>query len=73
MVGNRPILTASVAPVLRPLIDEVVHRAVSEAIDGYMRCVDYAIVGARVLSLLTEVPYLPFAGGEVVDFVCLRD
>ncbi len=33
-----------------------------------MRCADYAIVGARVLTLLTHVPYRPFAGGEVMDF-----
>jgi len=33
-----------------------------------MRCANYAIVGARVLSVLTDVRYLPVAGGEVMDF-----
>lgn len=33
-----------------------------------MRCADYAIVGARVLSMLTGVRYRPVAGGEVMDF-----
>ncbi|WP_432263086.1 hypothetical protein [Cupriavidus sp. TMH.W2] len=70
MVDNRPILAAPVAPVLRHLIDDAVHRAVSGVTskDGYMRCADYAIVGARVLTLLTQVTYRPVAGGEVMNF-----
>ncbi|QND98897.1 hypothetical protein SY91_06359 [Burkholderia cenocepacia] len=65
-----PILAAPVDAMLHAVIDEVVHRSVSEATTrgGYMRCADYAIVGARVLTLLTGKPYRPFAGGEVMDF-----
>lgn len=65
-----PILAAPIRAALHPVIDEVVHRSVSEATtkDGYMRCADYAIVGARVLSMLTGVRYRPVAGGEVMDF-----
>jgi len=67
---NTPILTAPLHPALQPTIDEVVHRSVSEATtkDGYMRCADYAIVGAQFLTLLTGVSYRPVAGGEVMDF-----
>ena len=63
-------MTTPLAPVLRHLIDGAVHRVVSDATtkDGYMRCAEYAIVGARVLTLLTQVAYRPFAGGEVMDF-----
>ncbi|KVD80616.1 hypothetical protein WS62_26560 [Burkholderia sp. ABCPW 14] len=65
-----PILTVPIHAALRPVIDEVVHRSVSEATtkDGYMRCADYAIVGARLLSMLTGARYRPVAGGEVMDF-----
>jgi hypothetical protein len=65
-----PILTAPIPASLHAVVDEVVHRSVSEATtkDGYMRCANYAIVGARVLSLLTDARYRPIAGGEVMDF-----
>ncbi|KVK90083.1 hypothetical protein [Burkholderia sp. MSMB1498] len=68
--ANSPILTVPISLALRPVIDEVVHRSVSEATtkNGYMRCADYAIVGARVLTMLTGTRYRPVAGGEVMDF-----
>lgn len=68
--NQTPILTAPVERALHPVIDEVVHRSVSEATtkDGYMRCADYAIVGAQLLTLLTGVRYRPVAGGEMMDF-----
>ena len=67
---NTPVLTAPLDAALRRVIDEVVHRSVSEATtkDGFMRCADYAIVGAQVLTRLTGVSYRPVAGGEVMDF-----
>jgi hypothetical protein len=68
--SSTPILTAPLDAALHPVIDEVVHRSVSEATtkDGFMRCADYAIVGAQFLTLLTGVRYRPVAGGEVMDF-----
>ncbi|WDD90833.1 hypothetical protein Bsp3421_000713 [Burkholderia sp. FERM BP-3421] len=65
-----PILTVPVPHAVQPVLDEVIHRSVSESTTkhGYMRCADYAIVGARVLSLLTGARYRPIAGGEVMDF-----
>lgn len=65
-----PILAAPVDVMLHAVIDEAVHRSVSAATtrSGYMRCADYAIVGAQVLTLLTGKTYRPFAGGEVMDF-----
>ncbi|MBN3786161.1 hypothetical protein [Burkholderia sp. Ac-20353] len=68
--SQTPILNAPLDRALHPVIDEVVHRSVSEATtkDGYMRCADYAIVGAQFLTLLTGVRYRPVAGGEVMDF-----
>jgi hypothetical protein len=65
-----PILSVPVPPTLQPVLDDVIHRSVSESTtkNGYMRCADYSIVGARVLSLLTGARYKPTAGGEVMDF-----
>ncbi len=65
-----PILAAPIHAALHSVIDAVVHRSVSEATtkNGYMRCADYAIVGARVLSMPTGARYRPVAGGEVLDF-----
>jgi hypothetical protein len=67
---STPILTAPPDAELRRVIDDVVHRSVSEATtqDGFMRCANYAIIGARLLALLTGLPYRPVAGGEVMDF-----
>lgn len=67
-----PIVTYPVALTLRALIDEAVHSSISRAYegrrqDGFGSCADYAVVGARVLSLLTKKPYRYVAGGEIVD------
>ncbi|MEC5409223.1 hypothetical protein VOM14_27090 [Paraburkholderia sp. MPAMCS5] len=65
-----PILNAPVDAALHSVVAEAVHRSVSAATtkDGYMRCADYAIVGAQFLTLLTGVRYRAVAGGEVMDF-----
>lgn len=70
--ASTPIVTFPVAPSLRALIDKAVHATISHAYkgrrdDGFGSCADYAIVGARVLSLLTEKPYRSVAGGELID------
>lgn len=70
MLNSTPALTAPLTPAVQHLVDAAVHRSVSNTTkkNGYMRCADYAIVGARVLALLTHVAYRPIAGGEVMDF-----
>lgn len=67
-----PIVATPVPPQVRTLIDEAIHSTISKAYeaqtnDGFGRCAAYAIVGARILSLLTEHPYEAVAGSEVID------
>lgn len=69
-----PILTAPISATVKDLIDEVLNRVIEEAaIDAKLsagslgRCADYALVGARVLSLLLNHKYEAMAGGEVID------
>ncbi|WP_433692011.1 hypothetical protein [Herbaspirillum seropedicae] len=56
------------------MIDEVLNRVIEEAaLDAELsagslgRCADYALVGARVLSLLLNHKYEALAGGEIID------
>jgi len=60
--------------VLRPLIDQTVNAILEEAASDSKleagpigRCGDYAIVGARLLTLLTRHPYVAVSGGELID------
>lgn len=70
--SNPPIIGLPVAPEVRVRIDKVVHSSVANAnavttSGGFARCADYAIVGARVLTLLTNHRYEAVAGGKVLD------
>lgn len=65
------------APIPRPaqaLIDEAINATLEAAASRARlpagpvgRCADYAIVGAKLLTLLTNQPYRPVGGGGVVD------
>ncbi|MFJ9449427.1 MULTISPECIES: hypothetical protein [unclassified Herbaspirillum] len=70
----QPIIALPVAPVLRGLIDEALNAVMEEAAGNAClslgtlgRCADYAIVGARVLSKLSDHPHVAVAGGEIID------
>lgn len=63
-----------VAPAMRDLIDEALNTVIEQAaadaglsMGTLGRCADYALVGARVLSLLLGHPYVARSGGEVID------
>ncbi|GCB06650.1 hypothetical protein [Ralstonia sp. SET104] len=69
-----PVLPVPVPPALRSLIDQAINSVLEDAAlrarltaGPVGRCADYAIVGARVLTLLTGHPYLAVAGGELID------
>lgn len=65
------------APIPRPaqaLIDKAINATLEAAASRARlpagpvgRCADYAIVGAKLLTLLTNQPYRPVGGGGVVD------
>jgi len=68
----KPIFEIPVPARLRTLIDESLNFTLEEIYaDRFMgafgKCADYAIVGARVLSKLLDQPYVPVAGGEIID------
>lgn len=72
--SSAPILPTPVPPVLRSLIDQTINSILEEAASSsgleagpIGRCGDYAIVGARVLTLLTRHPYVAVSGGELID------
>src|SRR5579875_3502407 len=72
--SSAPILPVPVPPVLRSLIDQTINAILEEAASSsgleagpIGRCGDYAIVGARVLTLLTRHPYVAVSGGELID------
>jgi len=72
--STQPVIELPVSSVLRSLIDEVLNAVMEEAAENARlslgtlgRCADYAIVGARVLSKLSNHPHVAVAGGEIVD------
>ena len=71
---HAPLIGMPVVVPLRDLVDSalntVIERAAAEArlAAGTLgRCGDYALVGARVLSVLLDRPYVAVAGGEIID------
>lgn len=71
---DEPLIGMPVAPQLRDLIDSALntvmeHAAAEAALSAGTlgRCGDYALVGARVLSVLLGHPYVAVAGGEIID------
>jgi len=72
--SSAPILPTPVPSVLRSLIDQTINAILEEAASSsgleagpIGRCGDYAIVGARVLTLLTGHTYVAVSGGELID------
>lgn len=71
---KRPVLSVPVAPDMRDLIDTALNTVMEQAAAeaglsrGTLgRCADYALVGARVLSVLLDHPYEAMSGGEIID------
>lgn len=61
-----------VPTAVRDLIDDALNVTLEEEhahrpIGAIGKCHDYAIVGARVLTLLLDHPYTAVAGGELID------
>ncbi|WP_231602624.1 hypothetical protein [Herbaspirillum chlorophenolicum] len=68
------VLSMPIDPATRDLIDAALNTVMeSAAADASLsmgtlgRCADYALVGARVLSLLLNRPYVAVSGGEIID------
>ncbi|MCW3478451.1 hypothetical protein OL229_02580 [Neisseriaceae bacterium JH1-16] len=69
---EKPIFEMPVPIEVRDLIDESLNAVLEETyahreIGPVGKCHDYAIVGARVLSLLLNHPYQAVSGGEILD------
>jgi hypothetical protein len=68
----KPIFEIPVPLAVRDFIDEALNTTLEEAhahrgVGPIGKCHEYAIVGARVLSLLLNHPYTAVAGGEAID------
>jgi len=69
---EKPIFEMPVPLEIKDLIDESLNAVLEETyahrdIGPVGKCHDYAIVGARVLTLLLKHPYRPVSGGEILD------
>jgi len=67
-----PQIDTPVLPELRGLIDAAIHYSICNpphgvVSDGFGRCADYAILGSRILNLLTGSNYRTVAGSEILD------
>ncbi|MCG2583173.1 hypothetical protein [Massilia sp. TS11] len=72
LLDTLPTLPFPLGPAEQAAIDRCLHQVVAdsrrnEAVDGFGRCADYAILGAKVLTQLLGHPYSPVAGGQIID------
>ncbi|MDN0083222.1 hypothetical protein QU487_10710 [Crenobacter sp. SG2305] len=70
--SGKPVFEMPVPTAVRDLIDNALNVTLQEEyayrpIGTVGKCHDYAIVGARVLTLLLDHPYMAVAGGEQID------